>query len=552
MMGFGLLSVVVAAFLLSRQKDVKRLFAYSSIEHMGIITFAFGMGGPIATFAGLLHMTVHSLTKSAIFFAVGHAAQKAGTQMIDDIRGLITRQPDDRLGPDARRARDPRHAAVRRVRERVPDPHHRDARAAVGDAVPAASRSASRSRRSSATCSRWCSARPRRKRAAAPAGDAAGVRASGDRADARPVHSAVPRRLVSPGGGHDRDERYAASKALGFPDQAAVCIGGQSPVWLARVDARARGPRAAGTVREAGGRLVALWGADRQRPRASAIAVAYALKTASGASVAGRRCRMRDASVSRICRTSFRRRRACSAPSTICSALQRRRCRRYAAVAATTAAGHADVFPLREDFVAAPSAFQPQKQTIRSCTSKAMACTKFAVGPVHAGIIEPGHFRFSVVGEKVLRLEERLGYAHKGIEKRFAQMSRLAGHRLAGRVSGDTTVAFAWAYCMAVEAASRRHGFRRARMAARAAARARAHRQPSGRPGLPRQRRRASLRAGAVFAAEGGLAAPERRAVRPPLSDGRHRARRRARRHRCRGCVTRCCTQCDADRAQSS
>ncbi len=93
MMGFGLLSVVVAAFLLSRQKDIKRLFAYSSIEHMGIITFAFGMGGPIASFAGLLHMTVHSLTKSAIFFAVGHAAQKTGTQLIDGIRGLVTISP---------------------------------------------------------------------------------------------------------------------------------------------------------------------------------------------------------------------------------------------------------------------------------------------------------------------------------------------------------------------------------------------------------------------------------------------------------------------------
>jgi hydrogenase-4 component F len=93
LMGFGLLSVVVAAFLLSRQRDVKRLFAYSSIEHMGLITFAFGMGGPIANFAGLLHMTVHSLTKSAIFFAVGHATQKAGTQLIDGIRGLIAVSP---------------------------------------------------------------------------------------------------------------------------------------------------------------------------------------------------------------------------------------------------------------------------------------------------------------------------------------------------------------------------------------------------------------------------------------------------------------------------
>ena len=93
MMGFGLLSVIVAAFLLSRQRDVKRLFAYSSIEHMGIITFAFGMGGAVANFAALLHMTVHSLTKSAIFFAVGHATQKAGTQIMDDIRGLVTISP---------------------------------------------------------------------------------------------------------------------------------------------------------------------------------------------------------------------------------------------------------------------------------------------------------------------------------------------------------------------------------------------------------------------------------------------------------------------------
>jgi len=93
MMGFGLVSVIVAAFLLSRQKDIKRLFAYSSIEHMGIITFAFGMGGPIANFAGLLHMTVHSLTKSAIFFTVGHATQKTGTQVMDDIRGLVTISP---------------------------------------------------------------------------------------------------------------------------------------------------------------------------------------------------------------------------------------------------------------------------------------------------------------------------------------------------------------------------------------------------------------------------------------------------------------------------
>jgi Ni,Fe-hydrogenase III large subunit/Ni,Fe-hydrogenase III component G len=76
---------------------------------------------------------------------------------------------------------------------------------------------------------------------------------------------------------------------------------------------------------------------------------------------------------------------------------------------------------------------------------------EIAVGPVHAGIIEPGHFRFSVVGEKVLRLEERLGYVHKGIERRFTELPLLAGQRLAARVSGDSAVAFSWAYCQALE-----------------------------------------------------------------------------------------------------
>jgi len=93
LMGFGLVSMVLAAFFLWRQRDIKRLFAYSSIEHMGIVTFAFGMGGAVANFAALLHMTVHSLTKSAIFFAVGHAAQKTGSQVMDDIRGLVTVNP---------------------------------------------------------------------------------------------------------------------------------------------------------------------------------------------------------------------------------------------------------------------------------------------------------------------------------------------------------------------------------------------------------------------------------------------------------------------------
>jgi hydrogenase-4 component F len=89
----GLVSLIFAGFMLYRRRDIKRLFAYSSIEHMGLIAFAFGIGGPLANFAGLLHMTMHSLTKSAIFFAVGHIAQVKGTQKLSDIRGLTESHP---------------------------------------------------------------------------------------------------------------------------------------------------------------------------------------------------------------------------------------------------------------------------------------------------------------------------------------------------------------------------------------------------------------------------------------------------------------------------
>jgi hydrogenase-4 component F len=93
MMTMGLLSLVFASFMLYRRRDIKRMFAYSSIEHMGIIVFAFGIGGPLANFAGLLHMTMHSLTKSALFFAVGHIAQVKGTQRIADMGGLTETNP---------------------------------------------------------------------------------------------------------------------------------------------------------------------------------------------------------------------------------------------------------------------------------------------------------------------------------------------------------------------------------------------------------------------------------------------------------------------------
>jgi hydrogenase-4 component F len=93
MIALGLISLIFAAFMLYRRRDIKRMFAYSSIEHMGITVFAFGMAGPLGNFAGLLQMTMHSLTKSAIFFSVGHVAQVKGTQRIADMGGLTVTHP---------------------------------------------------------------------------------------------------------------------------------------------------------------------------------------------------------------------------------------------------------------------------------------------------------------------------------------------------------------------------------------------------------------------------------------------------------------------------
>ncbi len=110
-----------------------------------------------------------------------------------------------------------------------------------------------------------------------------------------------------------------------------------------------------------------------------------------------------------------------------------------------------DRFPLRRDFEAL-SKWEPGEEDYAFVRVTGDGVHEIPVGPVHAGIIEPGHFRFQIVGEKVLRLEERLGYVHKGVEKRFESLPLAEGCRLAGRVSGDSTVAYAWAYAQAAEA----------------------------------------------------------------------------------------------------
>jgi len=220
---------------------------------------------------------------------------------------------------------------------------------------------------------------------------------------------------------------------------------GAAAAGLARVTA-SQWLEGARLVHESGGRLVALWGADH-RSLHGAFTVYAAFAVREGLAVQALQVRGNAPAYPEI--------------SGLFPAANRMQRALYdllgvaAADAADTrpwyrhAAWPAGSFPLRSDFVAPPVPVEALSYPFVRVEGDGVH--EIPVGPIHAGVIEPGHFRFSVVGEKVLRLEERLGYTHKGIDKRFADFPVDAGYQLAGRVSGDSTVAFAWAYAQAAE-----------------------------------------------------------------------------------------------------
>jgi len=112
-----------------------------------------------------------------------------------------------------------------------------------------------------------------------------------------------------------------------------------------------------------------------------------------------------------------------------------------------------DVFPLRKNHTVVPDSTTPPADQYPFLQAQGSGVYEIPVGPVHAGIIEPGHFRFQAVGEQILSLEQRLGYTHKGIEKIAVGRDPAGLLRLASRVSGDTAVGHAWAAAMAMERA---------------------------------------------------------------------------------------------------
>ena len=222
---------------------------------------------------------------------------------------------------------------------------------------------------------------------------------------------------------------------------------GAAPAEHAQVDAA--GWRAVcGRVAAEGGRLVALWGSDGTQSRGGVLAVHAALAASGGLLLVTLPVPERAyPDVSDLFPAANRMQRA------VFDLL---------GVSASGAPDHRpwlrhgawppDVFPLRKSG-RDDAVFDNVGDAYPFVHVAGDGVHEIAVGPVHAGTIEPGHFRFSVIGERVLRLEERLGYAHKGIERRFEQLDLMEGARLAGRVSCDSTVAYAWAYAMAVESA---------------------------------------------------------------------------------------------------
>ena len=230
----------------------------------------------------------------------------------------------------------------------------------------------------------------------------------------------------------------------------ATSLPGALPIAHARVDA-ARWTQAARAAREAGHRLVALWGADR-RAEGEGFAVLAALAVQSGLVVLDLALDRGDPAypdLSGIFPSANRMQRAARDLLGVVpeGAADTRQWLRHGA-------WEESAFPLRHDFDA--EAHRPNgPDRYPFVRVEGDGVHEIAVGPIHAGVIEPGHFRFSVVGEKVLRLEQRLGYKHKGIAKRFERFALGEGHRLAGRVSCDATVAYAWAYAQAVESIAR-------------------------------------------------------------------------------------------------
>ena len=236
---------------------------------------------------------------------------------------------------------------------------------------------------------------------------------------------------------------------LAAEDWSLQALAGAAPVRRCRLAAD-RLPALAEAVRAEGGQLSALWGAD-DRPRGRGFAIHAAFTLVDGLIWATSELDGSAPAYPDLARVFPQANRMQRAVFDLLGVVARG--------AADTrpwlrhGAWPGDVFPLRHDFPAGRS-YAPTADAYPFVPVEGEGVHEIPVGPVHAGTIEPGHFRFSVIGDRVLKLEERLGYKHRGIEKRFVGLGLMQGAKLAGRISGDTHTAYSWAYGMAAEAAA--------------------------------------------------------------------------------------------------
>ncbi len=234
--------------------------------------------------------------------------------------------------------------------------------------------------------------------------------------------------------------------SITHPNLRLTKLAGATPAWMGDIQAQDLQPICQ-NIHDGGGRLVALWGSDR-RATQQGFALHTLLVNETGLiclNLPLEEDHPAYPDISRIFPAANRMQRAVYDLLGIYAheGGDHRKWLRHGA-------WHGGSFPLRKDFNAAQSRTD-ELDAYPFVPVEGIGVHEIPVGPVHAGIIEPGHFRFSILGEKVLRLEERLGYTHKGTEKLFESMTLQQGAKLAGRVSGDSAVAYAWAYSMAAE-----------------------------------------------------------------------------------------------------
>ena len=425
----GLISCLFAAFMLYRRRDIKRMFAYSSIEHMGIIVFAFGMGGALANFAGLLHMTMHSLTKSAIFFAVGHIAQVKGTQKIADMGGLTVTNPvlgwglvlgvvaiaglpplgifmSEFLVVSSTFAREPWLAVILALGILV----------ALGGLFL----------RLEYDCF-WRSARANRESRSVLRAD---VHASG--AGIYGWH------LYAAGAGQGlRECRETIGIAMTLLSGITHTeVAERHHPWPRAVVAEDGWQQAIDQLATGQCSLFGLWGdapevhmALLDEESSDVAVISYTCKSGKYPSVAARH--PPAIRLERAIRDLFG----------------------LDAVDALDARPWLDLgfWSVRHPLGKKGPAREPVPYKFLPAEGEGLH--QIPVGPVHAGIIEPGHFRFTANGEHVVRLEQRLGWVHKGIESLMRGATLEEAAKLASRTSGDSTVAYAFAFAQAAEAA---------------------------------------------------------------------------------------------------